>query len=109
MVLEGGGAGAAAGVLLDALSPPLLPLSLLAGALGVLVLVLLLVEDFDSPPDFLFEPPLYRSAYQPEPLRMKLAELMRRRTASAPHDGHTFTGSSDMRCTCSKAWPQALH
>jgi hypothetical protein len=40
---------------------------------------------------------------------MKLAELMSRRTASAPHEGHTLIGSSDMRCTCSKAWLQALH
>jgi hypothetical protein len=40
---------------------------------------------------------------------MKLAELMSLRTASAPQDGHTFVGSSDMRCTCSKAWLQALH
>ena len=46
---------------------------------------------------FLLEPPLYASAYQPEPLRMKLAELMSRRTASTPHEGHTFVGSSLMR------------
>jgi hypothetical protein len=94
--LAAGAAGVA--VLLDPLSPPdeLGPLSLPLPAAGVAVLV----DDaagFASPPDFLFEPPLYASAYQPEPLRMKLAELMSRRTASAPHEGHTLVGSSDMR------------
>jgi hypothetical protein len=116
-VVGGGGAGAAAGALLDPLSP-LLPPVVVLGALdppslppvaaGVAAGV---PPTFDPVPPsaFLFDPPLYASAYQPEPFRMKLAELMSRRTASTPHEGHTFVGSSDMRCTCSKAWPQALH
>jgi hypothetical protein len=64
----------------------------------------LLGSDFVSEPaDFLFEPPAYKSEYQPLPLRMKLALVICRFAACAWHASHSLIGSSDMRCTRSNS------
>jgi hypothetical protein len=46
---------------------------------------------------FLFEPPEYRSEYQPLPFRMKLADVICRLARGCAHDGQSLSGSSDMR------------
>jgi hypothetical protein len=96
----------------------------LAGAAGALVdvsddvlvdvdagLVALSVEleELLSPP--LLAPPLllYRSAYQPPPLRMKPAPPDTWRLAVAWWQlGHSLSGAALMDCSASQAWPQAV-
>jgi hypothetical protein len=94
-------AGPASGGYLAALAADdalvVLLLSLDDEALLVELLALLLE------PPFLFEPPEYRSEYQPPPLRMKLPEVICRFARGWLHDGHSFNGSSEMRCTRSNS------
>jgi hypothetical protein len=52
---------------------------------------------------------LYRSAYQPPPLRMKPAPPETWRLAvSALHAGQVLSGSALMGCSASQAWEQAV-
>jgi hypothetical protein len=52
---------------------------------------------------------LYRSAYQPPPLRMKPAPPETWRLAVAAwHFGHSVRGAALMDCSASQAWPQAV-
>jgi hypothetical protein len=58
-----------------------------------------------------FAPPLllYRSAYQPPPLRMKPAPPETWRLAEACLQlGHSVSGAALMDCSASQAWPQAV-
>jgi len=60
----------------------------------------------------LLAPPLllYRSAYQPPPLRMKPAPPDTWRLAVAWWQlGHSLSGAALMDCSASQAWPQAVH
>jgi hypothetical protein len=69
---------------------------------GVLSLELSL---FFAPPPLL----LYRSAYQPPPLRMKPAPPDTWRLAVACLQlGHSLRGAALMDCSASQAWPQAV-
>ena len=70
-------------------------------------------EDEELSLSFFEEPPgleeLYRSAYQPPPLRMKPAPPETWRLAvSAPHAGQVLSGSALMGCSASQAWEQAV-
>jgi hypothetical protein len=59
---------------------------------------------FLAPPEL-----LYRSAYQPPPLRMKPAPPETWRLALASwHFGHSVSGAALMDCSASQAWPQAV-
>ena len=67
------------------------------------------LEELLSPP--LLPPPLllYRSAYQPPPLRMKPAPPETWRLAVAWWQwGHSLSGAALMDCSASQAWPQAV-
>lgn len=105
------------GALLDGV---LLDGALGAGALGAAVVVaaaavappplspeVLDATGVEAASAFLFEEPEYRSEYHPEPLSMKLPDVMRREAASAPHRSHTLVASSVIRCTLSKVFSQA--
>jgi hypothetical protein len=55
-------------------------------------------------------PPLRKSVtYQPEPLSWKPAAVTCLENADAPQAGHTVSGSSEIFCSTSLAWPQAEH
>jgi hypothetical protein len=64
-----------------------------------------LALSFFAPPPLL----LYRSAYQPPPLRMKPAPPDTWRFAVACLQfGHSVRGAALMDCSASQAWPQAV-
>lgn len=90
------------------------PLSLEVDVVVEVALVPLLdaleLDDEDEPalsPPFLFDPPEYRSEYQPPPFKMKLPDVICRRAVSLWHCAHSLIGSSVMRCTRSNSAPQA--
>jgi len=60
--------------------------------------------------ELFFAPPLlYRSAYQPPPLRMKPAPPETWRLAVAWWQcGHSVSAAALMDCSASQAWPQAV-
>lgn len=94
-------------------------------AVGVLVLLaglVLLVSDFEVESDFVLESEsesdlglaaeleLYRSEYQPPPLRMNPPPReICRLACGSPQLGQSFNGSSEMDCWASQRWPQASH
>jgi len=65
------------------------------------------LDEPDELVDFLFDPPEYRSEYQPPPLRMKLPDTICRLACGLLHCGHSRIGSSDMRCTRSNSCPHS--
>jgi hypothetical protein len=91
------------------------------GVAGVVVVVVVVVSVFGllsvlldelSPElSLFFAPPLllYRSAYQPPPLRMKPAPPDTWRFAVACLQfGHSLSGAALMDCSASQAWPQSV-
>jgi hypothetical protein len=68
-------------------------------------------DELSLEPSLFLLPPelLYRSAYQPPPLRMKPAPPETWRLAVAAwHFGHSVRGAALMDCSASQAWPQAV-
>ena len=92
---EAAGAGAGAGVLG----------ALLAGADALDDDAEVLLLDEEPPPSFLVE--LYRSEYQPPPLRTKLERLTTLVIdPSAPHALHVAGAGSEIFCSTSIIFPQ---
>jgi hypothetical protein len=83
-----------------------------AGAASVLGLLSVLLDvDASLELSLFFAPPLllYRSAYQPPPLRMKPAPPETWRFAVACLQwGHSVSGAALMDCCASQAWPQSV-
>jgi len=74
------------------------------GLLSLELAALLSVELLLAPPLL-----LYRSAYQPPPLRMKPAPPETWRLAVAWWQlGHSVSGAALIDCSASQAWPQAV-
>ena len=75
------------------------------------LLSLLLDDELSLELSLFFAPPLllYRSAYQPPPLRMKPAPPDTWRLAVACLQfGHSVSGAALMDCSASQAWPQSV-
>jgi hypothetical protein len=71
-----------------------------------------LLDELELPPPPLLADPdeLYRSEYQPPPLRMKpLPAETCRFALGLSHSGHVSRGSALIDCTASQWWPQASH
>ena len=93
-----------------------LGVELAAGVVEVvagLLSVELLVEVLSVELSLFFAPPpllLYKSAYQPPPLRMKPAPPDTWRLAVAWWQcGHSVRAAALIDCSASQAWPQAVH
>jgi hypothetical protein len=77
-----------------------------AGAAGVLVEPEL---DEDEEPALLFPLELYKSEYQPPPLRMKFPPEICRFAVFSWHLGHSSSAGAEIRCSASQAFPQLVH
>jgi hypothetical protein len=81
-------------------------------AVSVLGLLSLLLDELSLELSLFLEPApllLYRSAYQPPPLRMKPAPPDTWRFAVACLQfGHSLSGAALMDCSASQAWPQSV-
>jgi hypothetical protein len=108
---------AAGAVLDDELAGALAVGALVLGAAGVVLLLapLLPAPDelsvvavvLDELAALLFEPPEYRSEYQPPPFRMKFPDWICRFARGSWQLGQSFAGSAVIRCTSSNSWQQA--
>lgn len=86
--------------------------ALVVDVAGVSVLALLsLLDDVSLELSLFFAPPLllYRSAYQPPPLRMNPAPPETWRLAVACLQlGHSVSGAALIDCSASQPWPQEV-